>query len=109
MKTFWEGVVRDTALAHIARKVTEHFMAVKVRSQCPLVLLVKLHWKQRVAVGSEEGERLESGVFGVCNTGKQLTCNVIYLNFGVIVGIPALKQGFYVLTLQGCIRAEFLW
>jgi hypothetical protein len=38
-------------------------------------------------VGSEEIEGLESGVFGVCNTGKQLTCNVLYLNFGVNVGL----------------------
>jgi len=45
MKKFWEDVVRDTALVHIARKVAEHFMAARVPSQCPLVLLVKLHWK----------------------------------------------------------------
>jgi hypothetical protein len=69
--------VRDTALAHIAIKVAEHFMAVKVPDLCPLVLLVKLHWKQRVAVGSEECEGLESGVFVECNTGEQLTCNVL--------------------------------
>jgi hypothetical protein len=31
-KKFWEGVVRDTALAHIARKVAEHFMAAEVPS-----------------------------------------------------------------------------
>ena len=108
-KKFWEGVVRDTALANIARKVAEHFMSVEVPSQCPLVLLLKLHWKQRVAVGSEEGEGLESGVFGVCNTGKQLTFNVLYLNFGVSVEISALRQEFYVLTVQGCSRTEFLW
>ena len=47
---FWEGVVRDTALASIARKVAEYLMAVKFPSQCRLVILVKLHWKQRVAV-----------------------------------------------------------
>lgn len=108
-KKFWEGVVRDTALANIARKVAEHFVAVKVPSQCPLVLLVKLHWKQRVAVGSDEGEGLESGGFGVCKTGKQLTSNVLYLSFGVNFGISALRQEFYALTVQGCIRAEFLW
>jgi len=45
----------------------------------------------------------------VCNTGKQLTCNVLDLNFGVNVGISALKEEFYVLSLEGCIRAEFLW
>lgn len=76
-KKFGEGVVRDPAPAHFARKVAQHFVAVKVLSQCPLVLLVKLHWKQRVALGSEKGEGLESDVFGVCNAGKQLTCNVL--------------------------------
>jgi hypothetical protein len=70
--------VRDPALAHFARNVAQRFVAVKVPSQCPLVLLAKLHWKQRVAVGSEEGEGLESNVFGVCNAGKQLTCNVLF-------------------------------
>lgn len=46
--------------------------------------------------GSEDGEGLESGVFGVCNRGKQLTCNVLYLNFRVNVRLSALKQEFYV-------------
>jgi hypothetical protein len=31
-KKFWEGVVRDAALAHMARKVAEHFVAVEVPS-----------------------------------------------------------------------------
>jgi hypothetical protein len=54
-------------------------------------------------------EGLGREVFGICSTGKQLTCNVLYLNFGVNVGITALKQEYYVLTLEGFIRAEFLW
>jgi len=56
---------------------------------------LRITLEQRVGVGSEVGEGLESGVFGVCNRGKQLTCNVLYLNFDVNVGMSALKQEFY--------------
>jgi len=85
-KKFWEGVVRDPALARYARNVAQRFMALKDPSQCPLVLMAKLHWKQRVAVGSEEGEGLESDVFGVCYAGKQLTWNVLFLILVLTLG-----------------------
>jgi hypothetical protein len=45
------------------KKVTENFMALKLPNLCPLVLLVKVTWRQSRALDSEEDKLIGSGLF----------------------------------------------
>jgi len=42
------------------------FVILKAPGQYPLVLLVKIGWKQSRTMGSEERSALGSGILGVC-------------------------------------------
>lgn len=50
----------------------KHFTVLKVRRQCPFVLLVKGSWKQSRSLGSEEGSVLEVDLWECAAEGKKL-------------------------------------
>ena len=56
------------------------FTFLKIPRQCPLVLLLKVSWKQGKALRSEEGSVKGGGLLGVWSWGKELS---VRAEFGV--------------------------
>jgi hypothetical protein len=56
------------------------FTFLKIPRQCPLVLLVKVGWKQGKVLRSEEGSVKGGGLLGVWSWGKELN---VRAEFGV--------------------------
>jgi hypothetical protein len=59
-------------------QITQEFVTLKIRRKYPLVLLVRLGWRQGITLGSDESTVIGNCIVSIYRRGKKLS---IWVNF----------------------------